>query len=408
MPFAGRIDSVVSEGTRVLRLEDLKPGTPVKKGDVVARIVPRDIQLSVERADAEVRRLEAAIAENEDVGVERTVKEQALQLIKSMTATVEAARERLRSGKSKLDYAKWDFERVRKLAATGARTQDELEQAQVRKVQAEVDYRQDRLVHAAMAAMAVATDLMPTMVQKYIERKLVMTNKVLSAQQAEAEVRRQQVLEDKQRGTMRSPVDGVILKRSITNERLLTAGATLMEIGRPEDLEIEADVLSLDVVDAKKGDPVAIYGPAVGRPADRSIPGTVDRIYPAGFTKISSLGVEQQRVKVIIRFDPDVLGRLLAKRDLGVGYRVRVRIFTAEKPQALVAPRNALFRATDGNWRVYAIRGGRAYIQKVEVGLINDERAEITKGLSEGDQVVLAPESNLSNGARVEIKQQGS
>ncbi|OHB70798.1 MAG: hypothetical protein A2V70_13605 [Planctomycetes bacterium RBG_13_63_9] len=268
-------------------------------------------------------------------------------------------------------------------------------------VEAGVDFEQDRLVEAAMSAMQAATKLMPTMVRQYIDRKRL-TEDVLVKQKIEAEARLEEVEQNQERGKIKSPVDGIVLKRLISNERFLPAGQTLLEIGRLEDLEIEADVLSLDVVSAQVGDPVEIYGPAIGKTAAR---GTVDRVFPAGFTKISSLGVEQQRVKVIIRIDPEDHRRLVEQGHLGVGYRVRVRIFTDESPNALTVPRSALFRDGDGNWRVYAIRNGRATIQAVEVGLINDELVEIRSGLSEGEQVVLAPESNLTDGARVEVQE---
>ncbi len=387
MPLHGRIEAI-----------PLTEGMTVKKGQVVAQIVPRDLELAVEQATAAVDRLKASIRENADVRVEETAYEQAVQFVKSMAATVKAAAARMKSGKAKFDYAERNLGRTQQLAATGARTQDELERVTVQKVEAGVDYQQDILVHVAMLTLEAATDLMPTMVHQFIDRKKL-TEDVLEEQEAEAEARLQQVLQDQQRGTMKSPVTGVVLERYISNERYMAAGTPLLEIGRLEDLEIEADVLSLDVVKAKRGDMVEIYGPAIGRPAAR---GTVERIYPAGFTKISSLGVEQQRVKVIIRIDPDDHQRLLKQRRLGVGYRVRVRIFTAEKPKALIVPRSALFRAGNGSWQLYAIRGGRAKIQQVKVGLINDELAEITSGLSAGERVVLAPESNLTDGARVE------
>jgi len=402
MPFSGRIDSIVSEeGENVLRLKDFNEGTRVNRDDDVARIVPGDLRLAVERTNAEVERLEAAIAENDDASVELTAKDQAFQFVKSMAAAVEAAAARKESGKAKLTYAETDLGRVLKLAASGAKTQDDLDLAKLRKVEAGVDFQQDRLVHAAMLAMQAATNLMPTMVQQYIDRKLLKTKEVLRKQKAEAEVRLKQVLQDQRRGTMKSPVDGVILKRFITNERFLSAGTVLLEIGRLEDLEVEADILSLDVVDARRGNPVLIYGAAIGT---RKARGTVHRVYPAGFTKVSSLGVEQQRVKVIIHLDPEDHKRLLAEERLGVGYRVRVRIITASKPRALVVPRSAIFRGPDGGWQLYVVRQRRAQLQKVQVGLINDQQVEITKGLAEGEQVVLAPESSLTDGARVRIK----
>jgi HlyD family secretion protein len=121
----------------------------------------------------------------------------------------------------------------------------------------------------------------------------------------------------------------------VSNEQFLSAGTPLVETGRLEDLEVEADVLSLDVVDVRPGDPVEIYGPTIGRdPA----PGKIERIEPAGFTKISSPGVEQQRVKVIIDIDPEDLVRLRNEKNLGVGYRVRVRIIHRGKDQRPSGP----------------------------------------------------------------------
>jgi HlyD family secretion protein len=386
MPITGRIETI-----------SLVEGTPIRRGDVVARIVPRDLELSVAEARAAVERLEASIAENADVAVEETAYQQALQFVKSTAATVLAAAERMTAGKARLDYAERDLGRVRQLASTGARTQDDLERAVLEQVQSDVSYKQDRLVHAAMQAMAAATDLMPVMVRQYIQRKKL-SGAVLQKQKAEAEARLEQVLQEQRRGAMVSPVDGVVLDRPVSNERYLAAGTTLLEIGRLEDLEVEADVLSLDVVAAKVGDRAEIYGPAIGRTPAR---GTVARVYPAGFTKVSSLGVEQQRVKVVIRFEAGELDRLLKEQRLGVGYHVRVKIFTADKTQALLIPRSALFRAADNSWQAFVVRGGRARLQTVEVGLMNDTQVEILKGIAEGEPVVLAPESSLADGAKV-------
>ncbi|MCC6125359.1 MAG: efflux RND transporter periplasmic adaptor subunit [Pirellulales bacterium] len=389
MPFPGRIEAI-----------ELTEGMPVKKDQVVARIVPRDLDLSVEEATAAVQSLEESIKENSDINLEETAYKQALQFVASTAATVQAAYERLRSGRAKLDFAARNFERIETLAKQKASTKEQLDAAELQKVQGDVDYQQDQLVHKAMVAMAAATNLMPTMVEQYIERKKLGVA-VLKKQKEEAEARLRQILKDKARSTMRSPVEGVVLARSIANERYLPAGTTLLEIGRLEDMEVEADVLTLDVVAAKVGDAVEIYGPAIGKPTAR---GKVARIFPAGFTKVSSLGVEQQRVKVIVRFEPEDLKRLLNERGLGVGYRVRIKITTRRQPTALLAPRSALFRATDGTWRVYAVRGGAARLQDVEVGLMNDERVEIVAGLAEGEQVVLAPESSLTDGTRVRVK----
>jgi HlyD family secretion protein len=143
---------------------------------------------------------------------------------------------------------------------------------------------------------------------------------------------------------------------------------------------------------------VEIFGPAIGEPVAQ---GQVATIYPAGFTKISSLGVEQQRVRVIIQLSRDDLIRLRTQRELGVGYRVQVRIVTGQSTEALQVPRSALFRGVDGQWQLFAVEGGLARLKTVTVGLINDARAEVTDGLAEGDLVVAAPPTELSDGARI-------
>jgi HlyD family secretion protein len=398
MPITGRIEPIT-----------LTEGDPVEEGKPVARIVPDDLQLAVEGADAAVKRLEASVAENLDANLEKITLRQAAEFVQSMRDTVEAAAKQVESARVKLDYSTTNLARMERLQASGAATEDELDLAKLRKAEDALALDQNELIHRGMLALQKATELVPELVTQFIQDKQL-TDAVLEWQQAEATVRLEQAKLDQQRGTMTSPVSGTVLKRCVCNERYLPPGTELMEIGRLEDLEVEADVLSVDVADVKKGAVVKIYGPAIGKglPGDRDYAkGMVDKVYPAGFTKISSLGVEQQRVKVIIRFAPEDLQRLRAERGLGVGYRVRARITTDQKPTALVIPRSALFRDAAGRWNVYAIRGGRARFQEVEIGILNDERAEVTAGLAAGDLVVRAPESDLENGQRVKVLLEG-
>ena len=262
-----------------------------------------------------------------------------------------------------------------------------------------MQYQQDVLVLRSAEAMRAATALLPTAMRQYIQRKLL-AHDVLEQQLAEAKVRMRETEKNEQLGTMISPIDGVILERAVSDERQAAAGTVLLRIGRWEDLEIEADVLSQDVVRVKPGQSVEVHGAAIG---ERPAPAEVTRIFPAGFTKVSSLGVEQQRVKVVMKFGPDDLRRLREENELGVGYRVRVRIFTAQSSGSLVVPRSALFRGAKNDWRVFVVRGGRAHLQAVKIGLSNDEQAEIKSGLEANDQVILAPETNLSEGQSVHV-----
>jgi HlyD family secretion protein len=388
MPYDGRLEPI-----------ELVEGTPVTKSQVVARVAPLDIELKKDTAQAVVDRLKASITENDDSTVENTGLQQTISMVDSIDRMVEAAAARVKSGQAKLEYAEKNLARIQRLAANNTKTQDELDQARVQHVESSVNYQQDVLVLRSAEAMRAAMSLLPTMVRQYIQRK-ALTHNVLQQQLAEAEVQMRDVEEDANRGVMTSPVDGVILERAISNERQVAVGTVLLRIGRWDDLEIEADVLSSDVVRVKPGQKVEVHGPTIGPQPARA---EVVRIYPAGFTKTSSLGVEQQRVKVIMKFTGDDLRRLREQNDLGVHYRVRVRIFTAESSGALVIPRSALFRGSKNDWRVFVIRGGRAHLQAVKVGLSNDEAAEITSGLAESDQVILAPETNLAEGQSVSM-----
>jgi len=385
MPYNGRIEAI-----------DLVEGDRVEAGQLLAQIVPIDLEHTLQEAQAVVDRLDAAIARNAYSEVEKTALKQAQEFVKSMNDTVAMARERVKAGQARADYAEKNLGRVRELVASRTVPQDELDRAYLDHVQASVNLAQDRLVLSAAESMAAATNLLPTMIGQYIQGKSY-TEAVLKKERAEAEVRLRKVQEDYRRGRMTSPIDGVVLHRHVSNERFLSAGQTLLELGRLEDLEVEAEVLTLEAVDIQPGDPVEIYGPAVG---PKPVRGYVHKIHPAGFTKVSSLGVEQQRVLVIIRFAQGELEPLL-ERGLGVGFRVRVKIFTDQKPKALLVPRSALFRGGDGRWQVFAVRDGRARLQEVSVGLMTDRQAEILEGLEAGELVVLAPESSLEDGMRV-------
>ncbi len=386
MPYNGRVESI-----------DLVEGADVKAGDVVAKVAPREIDLEIDAATAEVRRLDAALVENDDVSVEQTGLQQALSFVASMDLTVQAARERVKAGKARLDYANDHLERTKGLHATRTASQDGLDKAKVDQIESQVEHQQDQLVLAALESMQAATALLPTLIRQYIDRKNL-AHDVLHMERTQADVRVLQAKNNADRGVMKSEVDGTVLNRLESNERHVSAGTVLLEIGDLDQLEVEADVLSQDAVRIQPGAEVEIYGPVIGL---RPVVGRVTRVFPAGFTKISSLGVEQQRVKIIVAIDPEVLARLREQRGLGVGYRVRVRVFTAQRSGTLLVPRTAMFRGPAGGWQAFVIREGRARLVNLKIGLLNDSSAEVIDGVAAGEQVVLSPETTLADGARV-------
>ncbi len=390
MPFSGRVADQP--------LDRFREGTRVEQGELLARLVEADLELAVRRAQARVAQLEAAIAENADVRVARTAIEQALQMVSATAEAVQAIRSRIDASRAQLEYAQARMDRTRELRRTGASSEDDWERAMTQQTETAATYRQDRLVYAAMRGIEAAVRFLPGMIEQHIDRSLDKTADVLRKQRDEAQAALDQALLEQQRGVMHSPVDGIVLQQRVRHERLVPAGETLLELGRLEDLQVEADLLSIEVVRVREGQPVVIYGPAVG---DGGVPGTVRQIYPAAFTKLSALGVEQQRVRVVIELEPAALEYLRQQRQIAVGYRVRVRITTAAKERALVVPRSALFRGADGRWRVFAVSNGRAREQEVELGLSNDLEAEITAGLEAGARVIDVPDAILEDGTRV-------
>lgn len=191
---------------------------------------------------------------------------------------------------------------------------------------------------------------------------------------------------------VRAPVSGTILRIYRESEAVVQAGAPLVEIGDPADLEIVVDLLSTDAVSVSTGADVLIDGWG----GDQSLKGRVRRIEPYGFTKVSALGIEEQRVKVIIDFaDPPELWRRL-----GHGYRVVTRIVRWRGNDTLQAPLSALFRV-QGAWSLFKVEDGRARLTTVEVGHTNERSAEILSGLKVGDTLLLHPSDRIEDGAKV-------
>ena len=192
--------------------------------------------------------------------------------------------------------------------------------------------------------------------------------------------------------SLRSPVTGRVLRIPERSERVVLAGTPLLELGDPAKLEIVADLLSSDAVRVKPGDAVLIEGWGGGD----TLRGRLRRIEPSGFTKVSALGVEEQRVNVIGDF-VDSPGAM------GDRYRVEVRIVVWEGRDVLRVPTSALFRHGDG-WSVFVVGQGRARRRDVRLGHRSAFDTEIVEGLNEGDVVVRNPTDRIADGLRVVVR----
>lgn len=193
---------------------------------------------------------------------------------------------------------------------------------------------------------------------------------------------------------VRAPVGGSVLVVPSQSEGIVPEGTQLITIGDPARIEMVIDLLSREAVRVSPGDRAEITQWGGPRP----LVGTVKRVEPYGRLKISALGVEEQRVNVIIGFDP-VTARDAAR--LGHGYQIDATIILWSKPDVLRVPIGALFRGKDRGWHVFVVQGGRARERPVKIGHLNDEDGEVLSGLAEGDRVVLNPGRTLTDGKRV-------
>ena len=192
--------------------------------------------------------------------------------------------------------------------------------------------------------------------------------------------------------TIRSPINGRVLRLFQESSAVVQAGAPLLELGNPSDLEVVVDVLSSDAVKIRPGALVLLehWG------GEKTLHGRVRLVEPSAFTKISTLGVEEQRVNVIV----DLVDPPQQRAALGDGFRVEARIVVAQAADVLKVPTSALFRVGQ-QWAVFRVLDRVARQSIVKLGLQNGLEAEVREGLAAGDQVVVHPSDAVGDGTAV-------
>lgn len=324
-------------------------GDPVRRGQIVAWLAPLRPQVLDPRSRAQAQaRLAAA--------------EAALQAAKANEQATVAA----------TDYTGAELDRLRRLRKTGVVSQDVLDQAESESRRIEAQRR------SAASAVEVAR------YQLEAARSELRYSAAREAGEADA---MEQV-------TLTAPADGQVLKIYQRSEYVVGPGQALLEIGDPRDLEVEIDVLSADAVRIVPGSEVLFerWG------EDWPLEGRVRVVEPVAFTKISALGVEEQRVLVIA----DIVVPPERWRRLGDGYRVEARFILWQGERVLQIPTSALIRHRDG-WAVFTLDNSRARLQAVEPGRRSGLIAEISAGLAAGDSVIVYPDDALENGSRVRV-----
>lgn len=336
--------------TGLMRRVELEAGDRVNANEtVIARIEPSVPMFLDERAAAEAK-----------AGVEAAAAAQKLA-----EATV-------RRAQAEQDFAASELRRLRALASRQSISQNELEAA-------------DRRAKTAAAAVAEARAAVKMRASEYQQARA----RLLNPAQA------QRAAKDCDCVLVRSPVAGSVLRVLQESEATVPAGTAIIEIGDPQNLEIRVDVLSEEAVRIQPGQRVSIENWGGECP----LRGVVRRVEPYGYTKVSALGIEEQRVDVII----DLTDPYEKWLRLGHGYRVEPRIVVWESADVLRVPLPALFRQGD-RWAVFVEHSGRAMLREVQIGRQNGTLAEIVAGLAGGERVVLHPNERIKDGTRIRVR----
>jgi HlyD family secretion protein len=354
---------------RLLRIE-LKNGAKVEAGKtILATIEPRDPDLLDVRA-----------------------RKQAEANVKAAEARVDQAQPLLDQAIANLEYAQADLKRSEQARAANPQAVSASEidnrhmmvrtrEALVRSAQHAKDIAAFELDQARAALVHFAPEGAERVPTKGADNPTAPTTPAPYPKSA-----------DEWRFKIPSPINGRVLRVFQESSSVVNAGTPLLELGDPRDLEIAVDVLSRDAVKIKPGAAVSLeeWG------GEKPLNGEVRLVEPSGFTKISTLGVEEQRVNVII----DLVDPPNVRATLGDGFRVEARIVIAEAADVLKAPTSALFRVGN-DWAVFRVEDGTARQRLVRLGIQNGLEAEVTQGLAEGDVVITHPGDNIVDGKAV-------
>ncbi len=376
----------------VLEPVALDPGDTVAAGETVARIRGEDLasRMQAQKARIDSFRAQARSAETQ----------------KPKPAQFERARLAVRAAKNRLAMAQRDaaaLEEKKKLAdknlerALRLKEEGLAEEARVDELEATAQALAEQLasaresVAAAETAVEAAKAAAKLLEQTKDDPKHAQEAYEAQARAAEAALETMRI--EKRRLEVCAPFEGVVLERLHEGGAMVQAGTPVLLLGDPSSLEVEVEILSDDAGLVREGMDAVVFGGALG---DRELGGTVRKIYPRAFTKVSNLGIEQQRVRVRIRLPGDV--------NLRHGFHVEARIVTERTgEEALRIPSGAVFTRNEKDC-VFVVEQGLLHLREIETGLSNEDWTEIRKGLAKGDEVVGDPREELKEGMKVEVR----
>ncbi|MGK7877691.1 MAG: efflux RND transporter periplasmic adaptor subunit [Xenococcaceae cyanobacterium] len=380
---------------RLARIQ-LDEGDRVKKGSVVAQIDPLPLDAQVREAQA---RLWEWQAERAGVATRRPKQSAIFQAQARIRAAEAAQREtevKIQQAQAALEQAKRDRQRAQQLQVEGAISRQDLETAELLEITRtrELEAAQ-RSAESAAAEVSAAKEALSILKAEQRDPDYLLD--VYDARIASVQAELAKLADEAARAQINSPVDGYVLRVLQESARYVEEGTPLLELGNPSELEIIVDLLSTDAVKVKPGAKMLIehWG------GEQTLNAQVRYVEPSAFTKVSALGVEEQRVNVIADFVDSPV-------PLGDGYRLESRIVVWEGADVLAVPLSAIFRCdslqnsfASDLWCTFVLEGGKAGKREVKIGQRSNFEAVIEQGLREGEMVILHPTEQIQEGKRV-------
>lgn len=351
---------IYAQQSGVVALSSADVGDEVKAGDVLLKIQDEELRLQIRTMELQKQSIEAQLEE-----ARKGLSQWDLQTLEANVKTAQIA----------YDEAERVLGNNKKLYEAGGISKDIYESSVAALASAEAN------LEVAKAALAAAQEgLSPNVEKQFL------------TQMDELQIQINHLKSKQKDYIIKSPMDGIVLVSEAPEGSVVPMGTLVFQIGSYDEMYLSSDILVDDIANIKEGSEVFISNEDLGI---NNVRGTVRKIYPQAFSKMSDLGIEQKRIKIEISIDEEI-------DELRPGYDMDIKIITASSRDTLLIEDKAVFEQGDNSY-VFVNDNGTAKLRQIEKGLESDDMIEVTKGLQEGEKVILSPDENIEEGKEIRV-----
>lgn len=349
---------IYAKQSGVVTLSSAEVGDEVKEGDVLLKIQDEELKLQIKSMELQRQSIEAQLDE-----ARKGLSQWDLQTLEAKIKTAQIS----------YDEAERVLENNRKLYEAGGISKDIYESSAAALASAEAN------LEVAKASLAAAQEgLSPNVEKQFL------------TQMDELQIQINHLKSKQKDYIIKSPIDGIVLAAEAPEGSVVPMGALVFQIGSYGEMYLSSDILVDDIADVKEGSEVFISNEDLGI---NDVRGTVRKIHPQAFSKMSDLGIEQKRIRIEISIDEEIDG-------LRPGYDMDIKIITAGSQGTLLIEEKAVFEQKDNTY-VFVDDNGTARLRQIEKGLESNDMIEVIKGLQEGEKVILSPNENIEEGTKI-------